>query len=108
LYNEHMSKRSIMGKALLHALGGSVYVALVALLMSHGDEIFGKADNALSAVAFLLLFVVSAAVMGIIVFGKPLMWYLDGEKKNAVTLALSTVGWLFVITILTLVSLISL
>lgn len=78
--------------AVLHALGVVVYIAVVATLMGNAERLFGPDGGVLSFMAFLLTFVVSAAVMGLLVFARPLMWYLDGAKRDGVVLACATVG----------------
>jgi len=59
----------------------------------------------LAASGFLLLFVVSATVMGALVFGRPILWYLDGRKREAVELAGITIGGLAIITVVVLFTL---
>lgn len=80
-------------------------MTLVATLLQNGHIIFGEKDNALMPIAFLLLFVVSAAVMGILVFGRPILWYLDGKKREAVELSGVTIASLAVITVLVFLTL---
>lgn len=87
--------------AILDSLGVAAYVSLVSLIMKNGDKIFGRADSALSPVAFLLLFVFSALLTSGLVLGKPIMLYLDGQKKEGVKLLLYTGLSLFVLVILT-------
>jgi len=65
--------------------------------------LFGKMQSVLSAVAFLLLFVVSAAITGYLVFGQPILYYLDGQKKEALGLLGYTVFWLISVTGLILI-----
>ena len=90
--------------ALTHALATVAYIALVASFMFYAPKLFGPdgGENAtvLIPIGMLLLFVVSAAITGSLVFGRPVMWYLDGKKKEAVTLAAETVGALFVIMLI--------
>ena len=50
--------------------------------------------------AFLMLFVLSAAIVGLLVFAKPVMMYLEGAKKEAVTLVFYIVAWLALITVI--------
>ena len=50
--------------------------------------------------AFLLLFVCSAAITGSLVLGKPVMLYLDNKKPEAIKFFLKTIGWLFLILIM--------
>ena len=86
-----------------NALGILVYIVLVATMMQNGDRIFGKMDNFVSPIAFLLLFTLSACVVGGLVLGKPLMLYLDGKKKEAVGMFVQTGLWLAGFTVLALV-----
>ncbi|MBT3412822.1 MAG: hypothetical protein HOJ15_01925 [Candidatus Jacksonbacteria bacterium] len=93
-----MKNQTILTKGLLHAVIAVVYISFIALIMRNGDRLFGEMGGILSAITFLSLFVTSAAVMGVVVFGKPILWYLDGNKKEAVSLLLYTIGWLIAIT----------
>lgn len=78
-----------------------VYVSGVATLMQKGGTIFGE-KPIMGPVGLLLLFTLSAIIVGTLVLGKPLMLYLDGQKKDAVRLFGGTVAWLATFTILTL------
>ena len=49
-------------------------------------------------VLFLMLFVLSAGVTGALVLGRPVLKYLDGDRKGAIYLFCATLGWLFVFT----------
>jgi hypothetical protein len=92
-------KNSIPKYAGLNALGTVLYVTLVASLMYNAPKIFGgDEDTVLIPIAMLLLFVVSASITGLLVLGRPVMWYLDGKKKEAVSLLIATVGFLAAIT----------
>lgn len=79
-----------------------IYIALVALLLNNGEKIFGKADTLFSAIAFLLLFVLSALVMSVLLIGKPLILYLDGEKKSAINMVIVSAGYLILYLIIAL------
>lgn len=95
-----MQKSKLCLTALLHAAGVAAYIFLVALLMQNAEKILGKIDNYFSPVAFLLLFVLSAAVTGGLTLGRSLLWYLDGQKKEAVLLFFYILGWLFLFMLL--------
>lgn len=88
---------------LYNALGVAAYIALVSLVMSNADQLFGTTDTYLSQVAFLSLFALSAVMVSSLVLGKPLMMYLDGKKKEAVSLFMQTVGWLAGFTVVLLI-----
>lgn len=99
-------KNNLITRALIHSLGVLIYVVLIALFMFNGKNIFGKEDNFLMPTFMLLLFVISAAITGALVLGKPILMYLDNQKADAVKLFFYTIGWLAVITILVLVILV--
>ena len=94
-------------KTLVHSLGHAVlvaaYVAAVASIMNHGSAWFGQKDTAWTPVAVLMLFVLSAAVTGSLVLGRPVLMYLDGRKKEALEFFGYTVGWMFVLTVIVFV-----
>lgn len=94
-----MDNKKLIKYAFLHSLGALAYVTAVATIMQNGAKIFGEKDNFFSPVAFLLLFVLSASVVGALVLGRPILLYLDGFKKEAVKLFGYTVSWLFGITV---------
>lgn len=84
--------------AFVHSVGVTVYILLVALFMRNADRIFGDLDKSIFGPAlFLMLFVLSAAVVGSLIAGKPLMLYLDGKKKEAVTMLGYTILFLFLL-----------
>lgn len=88
--------KKLIRQAFLLALGEGIYISLVALLLFSVEKLFGsKPDPAVIApIAFLLLFVISAAISGALILGKPLMLYLDGKKKDALQLFGFTLAWL--------------
>ncbi len=81
--------------SLRHALGVIVYIFAVAAFMMNANAIFGKEDTIIEVVVLLSLFTLSAAVVGSLTVGKPILMYLDGEKKDAVKLFGYTLLWLF-------------
>lgn len=87
-------------KSFGHAILVAAYVSLISLVMSHGSQWFGQKDTALTPIAVLMLFVVSAAITGSIVLGRPILMYLDGQKKEALKFFGYTVGWLFILTLI--------
>ena len=86
--------------ALINSIGTAIYVALVAVLMTNGNQIFGSATGILGGMAVLLLMVLSALIVGSLVLSKPLMLYLDGSKKEAVKLLMYTISILALLTII--------
>lgn len=84
----------LIQRSFLNALGVTAYVAVIATIMQNGERIFGQVNQTLAPIAFLTLFVLSAAVTGSLVLGKPVLMYLDNQKSEAVKLFLYTLGWL--------------
>ncbi len=99
-----MKTQKLILNSLTSALGITIYIVAVSLLIMYGENIFGKMDNLLGPIAFLLLFVVSAAITGSLALGRPVILYLNKQKTEAIKLFLYTIGWLFVFTIIALVT----
>jgi hypothetical protein len=95
----------IVKRAITNALATAAYVTAVGLFITYANDIFGKEDNVLSPVVALLMLVLSASVTGSLVFGQPVMWYVDGRKEQALQLLGATLGSLAVITLLAMVGL---
>lgn len=85
----------------LNALGVYIYIIAVSYIMSHGEKWFGKMDNIMGGVAILTLLVLSAAIVGGLVLGKPIMLYLNDKKKEAVKLFCNTIICLALLAIIT-------
>lgn len=91
-----MNKKIIL-RGLGFAFGEVAYVSLVAFFMFNMEKFFGsKPDSAFAPVAFLILLVISAAVSAALVFGGPVLLYLEGKKKDAIRLFIYTISWLVV------------
>jgi hypothetical protein len=102
-----MANQKIIKNAFINSAEAVIYVALVVVVIMNGERLFGNQENKIiSGIAFLLTFVFSAAVMGVVIFGRPILWYLDGFKKEAVKLIIYTLGFLFVILVCILLVLI--
>lgn len=85
--------------AFIHALLAEVYIVAVVFLIRYGIASFDTPDDTILApIAMLSLFVLSAAVMGYLFLSKPIQLYLDGEKKEAVNLFLSTIALFALVT----------
>ncbi len=92
--------KSVMKRAVIDALGTTAYVAGVAYFMfSAGQAKWGTHNTLLIPIVVLMLLVFSVAIVGWLIFGKPVLLYLDGKKKEAVALLGYTLGILAVITL---------
>jgi len=101
-----MKKLNLVKTSLFNTLGIIIYVGAVALIIHNGENIFGKMQNLLSQITFLLLFVISAAIMGILFFGKPVQLYLNEQKSEAIKLIGYTIGWLALAIVIAMIILI--
>jgi hypothetical protein len=87
-----------------HSLGHAVlvyaYIACIALFLSNAQTMFGDQKTFLIPIAMLMLLVLSVAIMGILIFGNPVLLYLDGKKKEGLMFLGYIIGWLFLLTVL--------
>ncbi|OIO07014.1 hypothetical protein COX68_03305 [Candidatus Falkowbacteria bacterium CG_4_10_14_0_2_um_filter_41_15] len=100
-----MIKTKLIKISLIHSIVASLYVAMVSLLMSNGEKLFGNNNSIFGGIAILLLLVISATIMGWLVLGRPLLMYLDGAKKEALKLFYLTITWLVLIATIIFTSL---
>jgi len=96
-----MNKKHILLYGLINALGVFVYTSGVAYVMFHLGNLFPAMPGVMWLALMLMLFVVSATVVGALVLGKPILWYFENKKREALQLFLTTLAWLFaMVTIL--------
>ena len=90
-----MKKLSLEFISFLQALGLTIYVSLVGLLMQNGNAIFGQMDTFLGPTLFLIIFVLSAVLCGLVFGYYPfILWWEHKETKKAVRVVFYTAGWL--------------
>jgi hypothetical protein len=70
------------------------YISLVSVFMLNASTVIGPANNIIGPIAFLLLFVISAIISGLIVLGKAGLLFWEKKQREAITLVGWTVGWL--------------
>jgi len=97
-----MGKMDLIKLSLRNSLATAVYVVIVVLILQNAEKVFGTMRNIIGPIAFLLLFVTSAAITGFLVLGQPIMLYSDNQKREAIKLFIYTVAWLFVFTVIAL------
>lgn len=94
-----MKKSKLILLSLINSLGTFVYIILVALFFTHGSKIFGQADNLWGGIIILLLFVISALIVGLLILGRPIIFYLNGLRKEGVQLLIYTMMALLLLLI---------
>jgi len=95
--------KKLLTKTFLYTSGATIYIFLVSQVMSHGNQWFGKEDKAFTPFVVLLLFSLSAAIVGSLVLGQSVLLFLDGKKNESVKATTYSIGWLAFYTILGLV-----
>ena len=101
-----MPTKKILSYALLKAIGATAHIYFVAFILTNAENLFGpNPPGPLGIVAFLLTFVISAAIMGIMVFGTPVLWYLKGSKIEAIRLLFATITFLAIIAVIVFLAL---
>jgi hypothetical protein len=99
--------REIKKTALINSIATAFYVIAVGCFMYFGSLIkLGRANTFLVPVTLLLLFVFSAAITGFLIFGKPTQMYVDGKKKEALSLLTYTLTFFSIITFIAIILLI--
>lgn len=90
-------KKETIQYAFFDALCTSAYIALVGSFFFYGTKMlpFPKEDTVFAPILMLSLLVFSVAVVGSLIFGRPILWYLDGKKREAVLLLAYTLAALF-------------
>ena len=96
-----MKNSKIIFYSILNALGTLLYIIGVAWLMFNGESLFGKMKTFWGPAMLLLLFVLSATIVGLLVLGRPIYLYLNNFKQEAIRLLFYTIGWLLTITLIT-------
>lgn len=94
-----MSKK-IIRHAIQEALAAVIYVVLVVTWMNNAERLYERTNPIISGTAILLLLVFSAAMMGLTIFGRSIIWYLDGQKKEAVQLLFYKLGFILLVMII--------
>jgi hypothetical protein len=90
----------ILKPAAMSALGTALYIAVVVTVIFNLPKSFDQEPNVFIPMAMLMLFVLSAGITGFLMVGRPVMWYIDGKKKEAVQLFGASVGILFVLMLI--------
>ena len=91
---------SIIKRSIINALLTTIYIIIIASFLYYAQSFHLIENTLLIPIVMLMLFVFSAAFTGMLIFGKPVMLYLDNKKKEAFLLLAYTLGIFLLITIL--------
>jgi len=92
--------KNILKVAVVNSAITALYVILVAsFLFYSGSHKLGQSHSFLIPISMLMLLVFSIAFVGTSIFGRPIFWYMDGKKKEALVLLAYTLAFFFVVTL---------
>lgn len=94
-----MKCKKYLLNSILPAILVVLYILGVATLMLRTED-FEPKQPVIGIAMFLLLFVLSAATVGSLIFGRPIMLFLEGEKKQALKYLGGTILSLLIILII--------
>ena len=96
-----MDKNNLFRRAFLNALGVAVYTVAFAYFVNNLQQWFGPEPAGwLSFAMMIMIFIISACVTGSLVLLKPILLYLEGQKKEAVHLFAYTLLFLIVLALI--------
>jgi len=94
-------KKDILKYACINSFLTTFYIGLVASFMFYGQRSFPQGpDTVFAPILMLMLLVFSAALTGSLVLGRPILWYMDGKKREAISLLGYTLSVFFIIMLL--------
>lgn len=94
---------SFWGRPVTNAILAALYIVVLVFAMTTFVDQPDKETSLLAPITVISLLTLSVAVMGYLFFGKPVMLYIDGQKREAVHFFLKTIAGFAVITLLFLV-----
>lgn len=98
--------KEIKKKAFVNSLLTSLYIVAVGLFLYYGAMMkFGR-NSFIAPISLLFMFVFSAALTSYLLLGMPARMYIDGKKKEALSLISYTLGFFFAFTLVALLFLI--
>jgi hypothetical protein len=92
-------KNPIVKYAFVDAILTALYIVLIALFLAFMPKnLLEEGPKLFAPILMLSLLVFSASITGSLVLGRPILWYLDGKKKEAVQLFVYTLACFFFMT----------
>lgn len=102
-----MEKGKILAYAFMNSFFTAVYIIAISFFMNYIGSYIEKSNDVFGMISILMFFVISAAITGSLVLGRPILWYFSGKKKEGVYLIVFTLGILIIIAILIFLLIIS-
>ena len=95
--------KKILVSSLKNTFIAVVYIFMVSQVMQYGENWFGKEDNNFTPFALLLLFSLSAVIVGYLIVGQTIFLFLDGQKRESQLSILYSIGCLGIFTLIGLI-----
>lgn len=97
--------KELLRKTFRNTSGAVIYIFLVSQLMQNGSKLFGEEDNTIMPFVFLMLFSLSAAIVGGLTFGQSVILFLNKKNNEGIKAAVYAIGWLGLYTSLGILTL---
>ena len=97
--------KKLLARTFMNTALAAIYIFLVSQLMQNAGKLFGQKDNFFTPFVILLLFTLSAAVVGGLVFGQSVLLFSEGKNAESIKAAIYSVGWLSLYTVLGFITL---
>ena len=99
--------KKLLFKTFRNTLAAAGYIFLVSQFMQNGAKLFGEIDNVLAPFVMLLLFSLSAAIVGGLVFGQAVISFFNKENDEGIKAAIYSTSWLGLYTVIMILVLIA-
>lgn len=98
--------KKLLVKTFRNTALAAMYIFLVSQIMLNGEKWFGNSNSIVGPFVILLLFSLSAAVVGGLVFGESMLLFFDNKKRDGVLAAMYSISWFGLYTLLGFLTLI--
>jgi len=93
--------KNIAKYAFLNSFAVILYIVAVVNFLFYVPKYLGVDESIFIPILMLMLFVFSAALTSALVLGRPLLWFFEGKKREAIFLFVSTLLSFFVMIVVT-------
>ncbi len=97
----------LLFSTLMNVSLAGLYIFGISQFLFYGEKIFNATeDSNLAPFLLLLLFSLSAAVVGSLIFGQAVIFFLENKRLEGIKSAFYSIGWLFLFTLIIVVALV--
>lgn len=97
--DKHFTSKLIKN-SVFSSLGVVAYITLIAFILNNGSRLFGQLNGWTGPIAMLLMIVVSAAIVGTILFARPFMMFFNNQKRESVWMVMGSISCLILETVI--------